>query len=314
MTLPTTEPWQWPEAVWRPLVEHVRAGQSLTPARWPGGAQVAVGISFDADHETPALRDAATTPGTLSTGQYGARTGQRRILDLLARHDVPASFYVPAVSALLYPGQIADFVDAGHEVGVHGWIHERNTLLAYEDELDLTGRSLDVLEKASGRRPTGIRTPSWDFSPNTLQIIRQLGFTYDSSLMADDEPYELLAAGSPTGIIELPVEWIRDDAPYFGFARYAAVRPHSTPADVLGIWKAEFDGALQEGGLFQLTMHPALIGHRSRIGILEELITYIREKSDAWFATHEDIARHVAPGLLAGSASAGDYAAAGQPV
>ena len=136
-----------------------------------------------------------------------------KILRLLAEHEVPASFFMPAVSALLHPGEVEAYVAGGHEVGVHGWIHERNMLLAREDELDLTGRALETLEKLSGVRPVGIRTPSWDFSDHTLAIIEELGLAYDSSLMADDEPYELLADGRPTGIVEIPVEWIRDDAP-----------------------------------------------------------------------------------------------------
>ncbi|WP_072803606.1 polysaccharide deacetylase family protein [Rhodococcoides yunnanense] len=295
MSAPTDEqPWQWPESTWRPIVEHVRAGRSLTPQAWPDDASVAVAISFDSDHETPALRDSAVTPGVLSGGQYGARVALPRIRKLLARQRVPASFFVPAVSALLYPEQIDAAVEDGHEIGVHGWIHERNTLLERADERDLTLRSLDTLEKLSGRRPVGIRTPSWDFSPNTLDIIRELGFLYDSSLMADDDPYELVAAGEPTGIVELPVEWIRDDAPYFGMARFAGIRPYTAPSAVLEIWKREFDGARADRGVFQLTMHPSIIGHRSRLWILDELLTYIRESGDVWFATHEQLATYVA--------------------
>ncbi|GAB6899319.1 polysaccharide deacetylase family protein [Kineosporia succinea] len=284
------EPWQWPEEVWRTIVEEVRAGRSLTPAAWPGGAKVAVAISFDSDHETPLLRDNQQTPGTLSTGEYGARVAVPRLLRLLDESGVKASFFVPAVSALLHPGEIDAYTAAGHEIGVHGWIHERNTLLSYENELDLIGRSLDTLEHLSGTRPAGIRTPSWDFSPSTLTVVRELGFAYDSSLMADDEPYEILAAGEPTGLVEIPVEWIRDDAVYFGMSRYAGLRPYTPPADVLELWKREFDGAYADGGLFQLTMHPSIIGHRSRIWILRELLSYIAGHDGVWTATHQQIA------------------------
>jgi peptidoglycan/xylan/chitin deacetylase (PgdA/CDA1 family) len=289
------QPWQWPEDVWRPIVEEVRAGTSLTPDAWPDGKKVAVAISFDSDHETPILRDAMQTPGTLSGGEYGSRVAVPRILTLLNKHDVPASFFVPAVSALLHPEDIRGYVDNNHEIAVHGWIHERNTLLGYADERELTLRSLDTLEKMSGTRPVGIRTPSWDFSPSTLTVIRELGFLYDSSLMADDDPYEIVSAGEATGIVELPVEWIRDDAPYFGMSRYAGLRPYTAPAAVLDIWKREFDTALSEGGMFQLTMHPSIIGHRSRLWILDELIEYMASSGSAWFATHEQIARFVHP-------------------
>ena len=103
----------------------------------------------------------------------------------------------------------------------------------------------------------GIRTPSWDFSDHTLAIIAELGLVYDSSLMADDEPYELLADGRPTGIVEIPVEWIRDDAPYFMMERYGGLRPYTPPRSLLDLWRDEFDAAYAEGGLFQLTAAPA---------------------------------------------------------
>jgi peptidoglycan/xylan/chitin deacetylase (PgdA/CDA1 family) len=284
------EPWQWAEPTWRGHVERVRAGRPLLPARWPGDARVAVAISFDSDHETIPLRDGETSPGELSQGEYGARVGAPRILRMLEELDVPASFFVPAVSALLHPGEIAAYVEQGHEVAVHGWIHERNMLLSHADELDLTGRAMDTLEKLAGHRPAGIRTPSWDFSDNTLAIIEELGFVYDSSLMADDEPYELLADGRRTGVVELPVEWIRDDAPYFMMERYASLRPYMPPRGALDIWRDEFDVAYAERGLFQLTLHPHIIGHRSRMVVLRALLEHIRAHSGIWFATHAQVA------------------------
>ncbi|MGP4021384.1 polysaccharide deacetylase family protein [Saccharopolyspora sp. 5N708] len=282
-------PWQWPEEVWRGHVNAVRAGRPLAPAAWPGGARVAVALSFDSDHETIPLRDGETSPGRLAQGEYGSRVAAPRILDLLARHEIPATFFVPAVSALLHPEEIKSYVDGGHELAVHGWIHERNTLLGKDDETDLIARALDVLTDLSGTRPVGIRTPSWDFSDSTLDTIRELGFRYDSSLMADDEPYEIIARGEPTGLVEIPVDWIRDDAPYFTMDRYGGVRPYTRPRDVLEIWIDEFDAAYRAGGVFQLTMHPHVIGHRSRLVILRELIDHIRGHHDVFFATHAEL-------------------------
>ncbi|HST65190.1 MAG TPA: polysaccharide deacetylase family protein, partial [Mycobacteriales bacterium] len=180
-----------------------------------------------------------------------------------------------------------------HEVALHGWIHERITDLPAGAERELTLRSADALERSTGVRPVGIRTPSWNFSPATLGIIRELGLAYDSSLMGDDEPYEIVADGEPTGIVEIPVEWIRDDAVYFTMDR--AVRPYTSPRDVLGIWTDEFDGAYAEGGLFQLTMHPHVIGHRSRMAILTALLDHIAARGDVWYATHAEIAARCAP-------------------
>jgi len=287
------QPWQWPEAHWRAIVDHVRAGRTLRPARWPGGARCAVALSFDSDHETNELREGGGSIGKLSQGQYGNRQGVPRILELLKRHDVQASFFVPAVVALLYPDEQRRVVAEGHEVGIHGWIHERNSVLPPESERDLQMRAADTLERIAGVRPVGIRTPSWDFSPHTLAITRDMGLAYDSSLMADVDCYELVMDGAPTGVVELPVEWIRDDAVYFGMNRFAGLRPYTPPADVLDIFRREFDGAYREGGLFQLTMHPHITGYRSRLWILEALVEHMKGHDGVWFATHADIVAYV---------------------
>lgn len=289
----TIEPWRWDEATWRGHVQRLRAGRSLAPAAWPRNARVAVALSFDCDHETIPLRDAETRPGKLSQGEYGSRVGSMRILELLRRRRIPATFFMPAVSALLHPDEARGYVEAGHEIGLHGWIHERNMLLDPADERELALRSAETLEQVSGQRPVGLRTPSWDFSDATLGVIRELGLLYDSSLMADDEPYEILADGEATGLVEIPVEWIRDDAPYFSFDRYTGIRPYTPPEGVLTIWRDEFDRAYDEAGLFQLTMHPHIIGHRSRMTILEDLVDYVAEHKGVWWATHADIAQYV---------------------
>jgi len=292
MTTTPLEPWQWPEAHWRGIVDRVRAGRTLRPRLWPEGARCAVALSFDSDHETNELRDAGESPGKLSQGQYGNRQGVPRILELLARNDVPATFFVPAVTALLYPDEQRRVVAEGHEIGIHGWIHERNSVLPIEAERDLMLRSADTLESISGVRPVGMRTPSWDFSPNTLTLVREMGLIYDSSLMADVDCYELLENGEPTGVVELPVEWIRDDAVYFNMNRFSGLRPHTPPQAVFDIFRREFEAAYREGGLFQLTMHPHVIGYRSRLWILEELIALMRGLPGVWFATHADVVRH----------------------
>ena len=288
----TDEPWTWPEARWRPIVEKVRAGRSLKPATWPDGARCAVALSFDSDHETLTLRAGESSPGRLSQGEYGARVGVPRILKLLDRYGVPATFFVPAVTAMLYPDEQSAVIGGGHEIGIHSWIHERNATLPPEDERDLQMRAADRLEEIAGVRPVGIRTPSWDFSAHTLAITREMGLFYDSSLMADDDPYEIVEDNEPTGVVELPVEWIRDDYPYWAMDRFGGLRPHTSPSGVLEVFRREFDGAYAEGGLFLLTMHPHIIGHRSRIQVLEELIRHIRAHAAVWFATHADVARY----------------------
>ena len=273
------------------IANRVRAGRSLQPERWPNGARVAVLLSFDVDNDTILLaRNTNPSIGAMSQGEYGARVGLQRVVDLIDRHSIPASFFIPAVSLILQPDMVDVIQQSGrHEFGVHGWIHELNTELDADTERDLIGRATDYLESVTGRRPVGYRAPSWNFSPNTLRIIRGFEFLYDSSLMADDRPYELLQNGEATGIVELPVEWILDDAPLLN----PRGTSYTSPRDLLQVYIDEFDKAYEEGTMFLLTTHPHIIGHRSRILILEELISHIQSVGNVWFATHEQVARYV---------------------
>ncbi|MCY4571266.1 MAG: polysaccharide deacetylase [Gemmatimonadetes bacterium] len=283
--------WQWSDEQVLETVNAVRAGRSLQPDSWPGGARVAVLLSFDVDNETVlGLRYGDATVGSLSKGQFGARVALPRVVDLLDREGIPASFFIPAVSLVLDPSQIGVIQAAGHhEFAIHGWIHELNSSLEADVERALLQRAVDYMTEVTGTRPLGYRAPSWNFSPNTLGILREMGFLYDSSLMADDRPYEIDANGEPTGMIELPVEWILDDAPLFN----PLGDRYSPPRDVLQVWKDDFDGAYAEGTMFLLTMHPHVIGHRSRIVVLDELIQYIKGHEDVWFGTHLQAARWV---------------------
>lgn len=286
--------WQMTEGEVRGVVERVRAGRDLTPPAWPNGARVAVGLSFDFDNETGVLRDSGDSVSQLSQGEYGARRGLGRVLSLLDAHSIKASFFIPAVSAILHEQSVKQIARAGHEIGIHGWIHERNSQLDEATERDLMRRSAAALERISGKKPVGLRTPSWDYSPFTIRIAREMGLLYDSSLMADDHPYEVNAGGQPTGVVELPVEWILDDAPYFTMDRFSTVRPVMNPDEVFALWRGEFDQSHLEGrGLFILTMHPHVIGHRGRIAMLDRLIRHMKNKGGVWFATHEEIARYV---------------------
>ncbi len=275
----------------RAVAGRVRAGRSLQPDTWPNGARVAVLLSFDVDNDTIAIaRNETPSLGAMSQGEYGARVGLRRVVNLVDEHAIPASFFIPAVSLVIAP-QMVDVIQASgrHEFGVHGWIHELNTELDADTARELVTRAVAYLEQATGARPLGYRAPSWNFSPNTLDIIRGLGFLYDSSLMADDRPYELTVHGEPTGMIELPVEWILDDAPLMN----PRGNSYTAPRDLLQVYIDEFDKAYEEGTMFLLTTHPHIIGHRSRIVILEELIAHMQAKGDVWFATHQQVAEYV---------------------
>jgi peptidoglycan/xylan/chitin deacetylase (PgdA/CDA1 family) len=296
---PPIHRWTLPDIV--ATVNKIRAGRDLTPKRWPGGDRVAVALSFDLDAETLFLRSGQLSPQPLSRGEYGARAGTPRILALLDRQRIPASFFIPTVAAQLHPEAVDAILTSPlkHEIGVHGWVHEVLSSLTGDEERELTRRALDFWTSRLGRKPAGIRCPSWDFTKDTLSLIREFGFLYDSSLMGDDRPYEIVAEGKPTGIIELPVEWILDDFAYYSYDRpnYAYLR--MSDEAVYEVYKAEFDKAYEEGTMFLLTMHPQITGHRSRIVVLERLIAYMKSKPGVWFATHEQVARAAAGQLPA---------------
>lgn len=287
------QPWQWPEDKWRALVGKVRAGRRLSPTGWPEEARCAVALSFDCDHETFELGSGGTAIGRLAWGEFGRRVGVPRILDVLARRQVPATFFMPAVCALLDPDESRRIIAAGHEIGMHGYIHENNSLLDAATERDLMLRARDVLAQQIGHNPVGFRSANWDLSDHTIAIAREMGIEYDSSLMADESCYELLLDGIATGIVEIPVEWLRDDAVYLMFNRQPATRPWMSPDDVFSIFLREFDAAYEERGIFQLVMHPFVIGYRSRIWILDKLIDHAKSRGGVWFGTHAAVAKWV---------------------
>jgi len=264
---------------------HVRAGRRLRPQFWPNSARVAVALSFDVDNMSASLARGDIAPVVLSRGEYGAVDGLPRILRLLDHYNVPASFFIPAVSDVLHPQMIRDIIAAGrHEIALHGWIHEDLPSLNNEaEEQRLLDQAIAHLTKVVGKRPVGYRAPSWAFSPYTMAQVAKAGFLYDSSMMASDDAYELMLDGKPTGVMELPIEWILDDYPVLNLP--GGVLP--SPELVTHAFEAEFDIAYEEGGLFILTMHPHVTGHRSRIAGLEKLILHMRARPGVWFATHE---------------------------
>jgi peptidoglycan/xylan/chitin deacetylase (PgdA/CDA1 family) len=270
---------------------HYGVGRRLHPAKWPNGARMAVALSFDVDNATVPLSRGQLGSEDLSRGMYGAIDGLPRILKVLDRQKVPASFFIPAVSALLNPEIIPSILAPGrHEVGIHGWIHEHLGVLNDEqEEQQLLNKSIETLTAAMGHKPVGYRAPSWAMSKYTVGQVKAAGFLYDSSLMASDDAYEITLDGAPTGLVELPIERILDDAPYYG----AASGSLPSPELVDKIFRAEFDVAYQEGGLYVLTMHPHYTGHRSRALWLEKLIEYMKSKPGVWFATHEQVAAYL---------------------
>ena len=271
----------------------VRAGRPLLPKAWPNGAKVAVCLSFDIDNESPLMaRELAPLPTPMSETEYGAREGLPRVLAALDKENLPATFYVPAVSAILAPDMVPSIMKAGrHEIALHGWIHESlPTLNDAAEEQRLLTQSIDYFTKVTGKRPVGYRAGAWALSHHSIGILRKANLLYDSSLMAMDQPYMIMANGQDTGLVELPVSWILDDAPYFG--RTGAL---PSPEAIFRVYQDEFDKAYQEGGMLMATFHPHIVGRRSRMVHLEKFMSYLKSKPGVWFATAEAIANHVKP-------------------
>jgi peptidoglycan/xylan/chitin deacetylase (PgdA/CDA1 family) len=262
---------------------------------WKGSHRCAVTLSVDFDAETLwSGTFKLTTPSPMSRGDYDVRAALPRIHDLLDRHEIPATFMVPAQVADEHADACAEITARGrHEIGYHGYYHESVLELSIEDERELMKRGISRLQETFDTTPRGNRSPPFALGPNTADLLEEFGFAYDSSLFGHDEPYRPrvpIGSGELRDFVELPVSWELDDAPYFLFSFFPYMSGLSTPSQVLEIWKAEFDGSYRVGGCFLLVVHPFCIGRHPRIAMLDELIGYIKTFPDVWFATHLDVA------------------------
>ena len=258
---------------------------------WSDGKKVAVCLSFDFDAESLWFETfKMNTPSPLSRGEYGARVGVNKVLRLLEKYHIPATFFIPAWSVERYTDQCKEIARTGHEIAYHSHHHESVIGMRREIEKGLMEQSMGVLEQLTGQRPRGNRSVPFDMGANTPYLLKELGFSYDTSLMGADNPYWVPIDGKDSDIVELPVSWELDDAPFFIFTYFPYMSGLWSPDHVYEIWRQEFDGAYQEEGLFLLTMHPQLIGRRSRIAMLERLIQYINQHEGVWWARHIDAA------------------------
>ncbi|MGZ3640657.1 MAG: polysaccharide deacetylase family protein [Candidatus Limnocylindrales bacterium] len=256
--------------------------------------RLTVALTFDHDAISAEVRR-GDGPTGISRGEFGPRVGLPRILELLGREGIPATFFVPGHTLATFPESVAAIVAAGHEVGCHGWAHEDLTALDAAAELDVLRRSRDAIAEASGQAPRGFRAPYWGLTPRTLGWVEELGFSYDSSLMADDvHPYRVRHGdmhdvsrsrlGEAGRLVEMPVSWALDDWPHFEPSA-SAVGPLSASSKVLEIWTDElrYAHAHAAGGVLTFTMHPECIGRGSRMALLERLVATARALDDVTF-------------------------------
>jgi len=267
------------------------------PVPWPGGAKVAVAITFDMDADSlvhiehPA--DSITRISTISMLKYGPEVGVPRILDGYRRFGLKQTFFIPAWCIEQYPRTVEAIVEGGHEIGFHGYIHEAPNSLSRDEERYWMQRSIAVIEKHTGRRPRGNRSPLYNFSINTADLLVEEGFTYDSSLMGDDVPY-VLDTGKGE-IIELPSSWALDDwPPYVHSIDLDYMFQIVSPERAMETFMAEFEAMRTVGGgLWIGVWHPFVSGRLSRWLRIEKMIEYMLGTGDVWFAPLEEIAAHV---------------------
>jgi peptidoglycan/xylan/chitin deacetylase (PgdA/CDA1 family) len=240
----------------------------------------------------PSLAD---KPSLMSMGDFGPTVGLPRILGLLDRNAVPATFFVPGGIAERHPDPIGEIVSLRHEIAHHGYMHEPPaTFGPDEDEGATLDRASRILAEITGAPPRGYRSPSWELSEDTLPLLKEQGFVYDSSLMGSDIPY---LADTPGGeIVEIPVHWSLDDVPYYSWSPVQGrVSTLASPETVYDTWKLEFDGTYREGGAVVLTMHPFVSGHHSRVQMLDRLIKYMKSRPHVAFMRCIDVAEGWTP-------------------
>ncbi len=249
---------------------------------WPEGYRCCVNLSFDYDSNSALMWRAPLDIVAQSRGRFAPNVAIPRILDMLDRLEVEATFFTPGWTVDQFTGSVEEIVSRGHELAAHGYLHERLAEISREAEEQAFQRGLAAFEKV-GVRPEGFRAPYWLISDRTIGLMRRLGFKYDSNFMDNDMPYILVWRGEETGLVELPVEWMLDDWPQFETHRRA-------PDDAYRVWKPEFEGVYELGRYFGLTCHPQAIGRISRLKMLEKLIGEMKAKEDVWFASCKDVA------------------------
>jgi peptidoglycan-N-acetylglucosamine deacetylase len=285
---------KWTEAQLREASSHVRAGRSLNPKSWPNGARVAVALTFNVNNSANQLARGDTAVVAMTGGEFGAAQGLARVLEVLDKHETPATFFVAAVAALVDPQMVPEITRRQpHEIGLLGWSDENLAALndAAEESRLLT-RAIERLTEAAGRKPVGARGPSGTISLHTMPLLKKAGILYDSTLQARDQAYEVLLQGQPSGVVELPVNPYLND---YRFLTSARTGPGLLPSPelVFETFRDDFDVAYEEGTMLVLTLHPHVVGMRSRIIYLDQLIRYMKGKPGVWFATGEQIARYV---------------------
>ncbi|QPC94565.1 polysaccharide deacetylase [Mesorhizobium sp. INR15] len=268
----------------------------LNPIAWPNGARCACSISFDMDADSlihiARPRDGFNRLYPITMGRYGPTVAIPRILETYRRLGLKQSFFIPAWAMQQYPQAVEAILRDGHEIGHHGFLHEDPTTITQSEQRHWFEQALDVHLRMTGRKPTGYRAPVYNVTQGTIDLLIEHGFSYDSSLMADDIPY-LMKSGAGE-LFEVPPHWGNDDWPAFAhFEEIGYMMPVRSPSIGLSAFFEEFEAQYEAGGLWMPVWHPFLTGRLARWRLVEKFIEKILTTHDIWFAPLAEIVAHV---------------------
>jgi peptidoglycan/xylan/chitin deacetylase (PgdA/CDA1 family) len=262
---------------------------------WPEGFAAAAAFTFDVDAESCVLaHDPASSSrmSLMSHQSYGPRVGVPRILRVLARQEIRATFFVPGFTADCWPDTVRAIRDAGHEIAHHGYLHEPMQGITAGQEATYLDRGLEALDRL-GVTPSGYRAPWWELNWHSPALLTERGFRYDSSLLDGDVPYRLQTPHGP--LVEVPVDWALDDWEQYAFyPGWTGSGVIESPHKVHQMWLLEAQAHQAEGGCFVLTNHPFISGRPSKAAALERLIADVKALAGMWVTTLDEIARHAA--------------------
>ena len=258
---------------------------------WPGGAKLAVVLTseYEPVYETKPV--AKGTPNYRDEGErrYEATRGLWRVLDILKRHDAKATFCISGASAKRYPESVRAIADCGHEAAAHSWNGADHVAMTKDEEDEIVGRSVAMLTKAAGIRPSGWLTPRAQISNNTIELLAKHGFTWHSDCFDDDLPYVIDVGGKP--MVEVPRSALTDDTALIG---NLTRRPLGSHRAMLAAWLDEFDVLYRESQtaarMFSVNWHHCIVGRPGASKVLDELLTHVRKHNGIWFATGRDVA------------------------
>jgi len=255
---------------------------------WPDGKRSALLLTYDMDGDSAWIARGLDEPVARSAGRFEVNVGTPCILELMKWFGLKSTFFTPGWIAEQYPAMVEAVVRDGHEIGLHGYLHEPPPGLGEEEEREIIRRGSAALERLTGKRPVGYRSPIWQFSANTVRLLHEAGFKYTSDFMDSLLPTYNEVAGNTIDMINLPGSWVLDDAVYFQF--HITIRTAMRrAADVLEIYKEEFRAVHASGGLFTLVMHPQLSGRPSRVLMMKEFMDFVKGFEGVWLPSPRDV-------------------------